>query len=100
MIELIIVVYNPKINNKVDPEIPGKTIAEMAIIPAINTYKINPILSDKENQENEMILNKFDTELILKSESSIKMAFNAVETLKAVRIINVGASLLLSSLQR
>lgn len=46
------------------------------------------------------LLYKFDTELILNYGSSIKIAFNAVETLKAVRIINVGASLLLSSLQR
>ena len=44
LIELIIVVYKPKINNNVEPEIPGKTIAEIAIIPAIKTYKIKPIL--------------------------------------------------------
>ena len=41
---VIIGIYKPNDNSKVDPDIPGKTIAEIASIPATITYKIIPIL--------------------------------------------------------
>ena len=35
--KVIIGIYNPNISNRVDPDIPGKIIAEIATIPAKNT---------------------------------------------------------------
>mgnify|MGYP004569090977 CR=1 FL=1 len=39
---VIIGIYNPKIKSNAEPEIPGNIIADIAIIPAINTYNANP----------------------------------------------------------
>lgn len=42
-IDTSISAYSPKISSIVDPDIPGKTIADIAIIPVKNIYTINPM---------------------------------------------------------
>ena len=43
-IPFIIGKYNPNINNNVEPDIPGKIIADIAIIPTINIQIQDEIL--------------------------------------------------------
>ena len=42
LIAVMIGRYNPKIKSRVDPEIPGSTMAEIAITPAKNTNTASP----------------------------------------------------------